>query len=170
MNDSSDEDKDPTMVARYCHENQWTPNPNGSIDLKEGQIFGNAKMVKDVVKRKYANTIIAMNCNTKAKTVDRGRWMSLDLRVWGVMLSAIALDADSGIFPIAFCICEVENTDTWVWFLRHIIANFNATYKNINMTGKLWAASRSGDVVKFKALMESIREESDQAYNYLMKA
>ncbi|KAI9176978.1 hypothetical protein LWI28_009438 [Acer negundo] len=50
MNDSSDEDNDPTMVARHCHENQWTPNPNGSIDLKEGQIFGNAKMVKDAVK------------------------------------------------------------------------------------------------------------------------
>ncbi|KAK1582737.1 hypothetical protein Q3G72_017756 [Acer saccharum] len=56
MNDSSDEDKDPTMVARYCYENQWTPNPNGSIELKEGQIFGNAKMVKDDVKSTSASS------------------------------------------------------------------------------------------------------------------
>ncbi|KAK2647890.1 hypothetical protein Ddye_015381 [Dipteronia dyeriana] len=89
MNDSSDED----IVARYCHENQWTPNPNGPIDLKEGHIFRNVKMVKDVVKRakkrvlktltvdhvnsyakvrKYANTVIAMNRNTNAKVmIDR---------------------------------------------------------------------------------------------------
>lgn len=35
----------------------------------------------------------------------------------GVLLSAIALDADSGIFPLAFCICEAENYDSWGYFL-----------------------------------------------------
>ncbi|KAK2642022.1 hypothetical protein Ddye_023785 [Dipteronia dyeriana] len=165
--------------------------------------------------KKYANAVIVMNCKTKEKGcrpligVDG---CHLTGEFGGIMLSAIALDADSVIFPIAFCICEVKNTDTWVWFLRllsealnwddsvpicfindrqkgltnalkytwpragkrhccrHIIANFNATYKNLNMTGKLWAVSRSGDAAEFKAIMESIREESDQAYNYLMKA
>ncbi|KAK9217883.1 hypothetical protein WN943_006513 [Citrus x changshan-huyou] len=35
----------------------------------------------------------------------------------GVLLSDVALDADSGIFPLAFCICEVENYDSWGYFL-----------------------------------------------------
>ena len=36
----------------------------------------------------------------------------------GVLLSAVALDANSGIFPIAVCVCEGENTDSWKCFLH----------------------------------------------------
>ena len=36
----------------------------------------------------------------------------------GVLLSAVALDANSGIFPIAVCVCEGENTYSWKWFLH----------------------------------------------------
>ncbi|XP_024047669.1 uncharacterized protein LOC102621741 isoform X2 [Citrus sinensis] len=35
----------------------------------------------------------------------------------GVLLSAVALDANGGIFPIAICICESECADSWKWFL-----------------------------------------------------
>ncbi|TXG48959.1 hypothetical protein EZV62_024834 [Acer yangbiense] len=35
-----------------------------------------------------------------------------------VLLSATALDGDSGIVPIALCICESETTESWTWFLR----------------------------------------------------
>ncbi|KAH9764284.1 SWIM-type domain-containing protein [Citrus sinensis] len=38
----------------------------------------------------------------------------------GVLLSAVAIDANDGIFPIAFCVCSVESTSTWTWFLRHL--------------------------------------------------
>lgn len=31
----------------------------------------------------------------------------------GVLLLAIPLDADCGIFPVAMCICEHENAGTW---------------------------------------------------------
>ncbi|XP_048319534.2 uncharacterized protein LOC125418882 [Ziziphus jujuba] len=36
----------------------------------------------------------------------------------GILLSAVALDANSGIFPIAICVCEGESTGTWGWFLN----------------------------------------------------
>ncbi|KAK2647567.1 hypothetical protein Ddye_015056 [Dipteronia dyeriana] len=36
----------------------------------------------------------------------------------GVLLSAVALDANSGLFPIAFCICEGETLSSWTWFLK----------------------------------------------------
>ncbi|KAL5760568.1 hypothetical protein ACOSQ2_019406 [Xanthoceras sorbifolium] len=38
-------------IAKYCHENQWTSNLYGFIDFKEGQIFGNAKLVRKAVKQ-----------------------------------------------------------------------------------------------------------------------
>ncbi|KAJ4702229.1 MuDR family transposase [Melia azedarach] len=36
----------------------------------------------------------------------------------GVLLSAVALDANNGIFPLAVCVCESENADSWKWFLE----------------------------------------------------
>ncbi|KAL5783694.1 hypothetical protein ACOSP7_008723 [Xanthoceras sorbifolium] len=41
----------------------------------------------------------------------------------GVLLSAVALDANSGLYPLAVGICEAENYSSWKWFLRHL-ANF----------------------------------------------
>lgn len=35
----------------------------------------------------------------------------------GLLLSAVSLHANKGIFPIAICICESENTQSWTWFL-----------------------------------------------------
>ncbi|ESR54253.1 hypothetical protein CICLE_v10023995mg [Citrus x clementina] len=35
----------------------------------------------------------------------------------GMLLLAVALDANNGIFPIAVCICESECADSWKWFL-----------------------------------------------------
>lgn len=35
-------------------------------------------------------------------------------------MSAVAVDANTGIFSIAFCVCSVENTSTWTWFLSHL--------------------------------------------------
>lgn len=31
----------------------------------------------------------------------------------GILLSAVALDANNSIFPLVVCICGVENTVTW---------------------------------------------------------
>ena len=38
----------------------------------------------------------------------------------GVLLSAVALDANSGIFPLAVCICEKETMYSWIWFLNKL--------------------------------------------------
>ncbi|KAK3226763.1 hypothetical protein Dsin_006625 [Dipteronia sinensis] len=38
----------------------------------------------------------------------------------GVLLSAVALDANSGLFPLAVCICEKENQTSWEWFLNNL--------------------------------------------------
>ncbi|TXG69669.1 hypothetical protein EZV62_004604 [Acer yangbiense] len=38
----------------------------------------------------------------------------------GVLLSAIALDANSGLFPLACCIYERETLESWSWFLEQL--------------------------------------------------
>ncbi|KAK2662594.1 hypothetical protein Ddye_001168 [Dipteronia dyeriana] len=38
----------------------------------------------------------------------------------GVILSAVALDANSGLYPLAYCICEGETLLSWSWFLRQL--------------------------------------------------
>ncbi|KAL5797313.1 hypothetical protein ACOSQ2_002133 [Xanthoceras sorbifolium] len=53
---------------------------------------------------------------------------------------------------------------------RHIVANFRATLKNLNMTEKLWATSRVGYATGFKEVMKSIKDDSVKAYDYLMKS
>ncbi|KAH9671285.1 mutator transposase mudra protein [Citrus sinensis] len=35
----------------------------------------------------------------------------------GVLLSAISIDANNGIYPLAMCVVESENTDSWVYFM-----------------------------------------------------
>ncbi|CAL9018765.1 unnamed protein product [Prunus brigantina] len=36
----------------------------------------------------------------------------------GQLLSAVGIDANNGMFPIAFAIVETESRDTWTWFLE----------------------------------------------------
>ncbi|KAL5774615.1 hypothetical protein ACOSP7_012172 [Xanthoceras sorbifolium] len=52
---SSDDDNRLTRMAKYCTRHQWAPNSNGSIELKEGQVFGNAKLIRATVNGKIKN-------------------------------------------------------------------------------------------------------------------
>ncbi|KAH9671713.1 SWIM-type domain-containing protein [Citrus sinensis] len=85
----------------------------------------------------------------------------------GVLLSVVALDADSGIFPLAFCICEVENYDSWGYFLsllyefigandhRHIFANLKCKFPSLNYD--------------FEKAMSQIRAKDQNCYEWLRK-
>ncbi|KAI9185325.1 hypothetical protein LWI28_006208 [Acer negundo] len=52
---SSDKENGLTKVARYCQDNQWSPNPNETIAFEDGQIIGNGKMTRAVVKMAQTN-------------------------------------------------------------------------------------------------------------------
>lgn len=36
---------------------------------------------------------------------------------FGGLLAAVGIDANNGMIPLALCVCEIENTETWSWFL-----------------------------------------------------
>jgi hypothetical protein len=41
--------------------------------------------------------------------------------VKGQILAAVGIDANDGMYPIAFAVCEGENYDSWQWFLRLLL-------------------------------------------------
>ncbi|XP_021807307.1 uncharacterized protein LOC110751181 [Prunus avium] len=41
----------------------------------------------------------------------------------GQILSAVGIDANNGMYPIAFAVVEVENTETWTWFMEIFFAD-----------------------------------------------
>ncbi|KAL3512986.1 hypothetical protein ACH5RR_025703 [Cinchona calisaya] len=45
---------------------------------------------------------------------------SLKSKYQEILLTATAIDADDGFFPLAFAIVDVENNDNWHWFLEQI--------------------------------------------------
>ncbi|KAK9186817.1 hypothetical protein WN944_018206 [Citrus x changshan-huyou] len=47
----------------------------------------------------------------------------------GVLLVAVSIDANNGIVPLAIAVCEIENTETWTWFLEILHSYFdNGSY------------------------------------------
>ncbi|KAK4850222.1 hypothetical protein QYF36_004897 [Acer negundo] len=52
---SSDEETGVIKMAKYYRQYQWAPNPDGSIEISEWQILGNAKVTRDVLKRMTSN-------------------------------------------------------------------------------------------------------------------
>ncbi|KAL5758142.1 hypothetical protein ACOSP7_020753 [Xanthoceras sorbifolium] len=38
----------------------------------------------------------------------------------GVLLSAIGIDANNGLYPIALCVCEGESKESWFWFINQL--------------------------------------------------
>ncbi|KAL5775588.1 hypothetical protein ACOSP7_013145 [Xanthoceras sorbifolium] len=48
-----------------------------------------------------------------------------------------------------------------------MLSNFRSTFKNLNMNGKLWNATKVGNAAGFHEVMESIKEDSVDAYVWL---
>ncbi|KAL5755263.1 hypothetical protein ACOSP7_023483 [Xanthoceras sorbifolium] len=60
-------------IAKYCAQNQWVPNDDGSIEFRPGKIFGNVKLVRETVK-KYA---IQEGFHLKRIKNDRHRFIAM---------------------------------------------------------------------------------------------
>ena len=41
--------------------------------------------------------------------------------IWGELLTAVARDANDQMLPLAYAIVEVENKETWKWFLEILV-------------------------------------------------
>ena len=43
----------------------------------------------------------------------------------GQILAAVGVDADNGIYPVAWTVVEVENKDSWTWFVALLREDLN---------------------------------------------
>ncbi|ERN05724.1 hypothetical protein AMTR_s00006p00243540 [Amborella trichopoda] len=43
----------------------------------------------------------------------------------GILLAAICVDANGGMLPIAIAVVDIEDTDSWVWFLTCLWEQLN---------------------------------------------
>ncbi|KAH9794012.1 SWIM-type domain-containing protein [Citrus sinensis] len=43
----------------------------------------------------------------------------------GVLLAAVGMDANNGMVPLALAVCEIENIETWSWFLEILHSYFD---------------------------------------------
>ncbi|KAH9762042.1 SWIM-type domain-containing protein [Citrus sinensis] len=43
----------------------------------------------------------------------------------GVLLAAVSMDTNNGMVPLAIGVCEIENTETWIWFLEILYSYFD---------------------------------------------
>ncbi|KAI3689042.1 hypothetical protein L2E82_46990 [Cichorium intybus] len=67
----------------------------------------------------------------------------------GQILTAVALDGNNGVYPLAYAIVEAENLDSWTWFLTNLgddlglTSNSNFTFITDRQKGVLPAIAKS---------------------------
>ncbi|KAH9769197.1 SWIM-type domain-containing protein [Citrus sinensis] len=49
----------------------------------------------------------------------------------GALLAAVGMDANNGMIPLALAVCEIENTETWSWFLEILHSYFDNGLEHI---------------------------------------
>ncbi|XP_057976837.1 uncharacterized protein LOC131163988 [Malania oleifera] len=57
--------------------------------------------------------------------------MQLKSKYLGTLLSATSFDADGGLFPLAFGVVDVENDESWMWFLSELHKALEMSTENI---------------------------------------
>ncbi|KAL0444563.1 UNVERIFIED_CONTAM: hypothetical protein Slati_2179000 [Sesamum latifolium] len=93
----------------------------------------------------------------------------------GELFTAVALDANSGIFPIAIMICECENEDSWNYFFDclntylHFYANFRAKFPGPKLGKLFWIAVKAYTCGDFKDAMEETKATDLAAHKWLME-
>ena len=43
----------------------------------------------------------------------------------GILLTAVGMDGNNNIFPVAWTVIETENKETWTWFLKLLVDDLN---------------------------------------------
>lgn len=79
--------------------------------------------------------------------------IQLKSKYLGTLMAATSFDADGGLFPLAFGVVDVENEDTWMWFLTQIYKALEKNTDNIPQLAFLSDGTKSISVavkVKFQ--------------------
>ncbi|XP_048421224.1 uncharacterized protein LOC125468812 [Pyrus x bretschneideri] len=104
-------------------------NPNWDVDdimaevrrefnlvVTRNQVFRAKRLTREVIEGSYVKQYARLwDYVEKLKKANVGGKIKI--------LTAIGINLNNGLFPIAYAIVEIENKSTWVWFLELLIAN-----------------------------------------------
>ncbi|KAH1132038.1 hypothetical protein J1N35_003416 [Gossypium stocksii] len=101
----------------------------------------------------------------------------------GYLLAAVGIDANNGIYPLAYAAVESENQSSWLWFLEllaidlEIVSSYQISFmsdkqKNAGFRAKelkdlLWKAARASTTREFDDAMDELRKTNQHAYDWL---
>ncbi|XP_047949661.1 uncharacterized protein LOC125195566 [Salvia hispanica] len=116
-------------------------------------------------------------------------WLHLKGQGKGILLTAIGLDPNDQIFPVAYGVVAIENTDTWSWFLSllglinavrscchkaehhfcvwHMHNNFKKVFTSPTLKDKIWEVTRSTNEYSFGRVMEEVKQLNTAAHTWL---
>ncbi|KAK5794658.1 hypothetical protein PVK06_035897 [Gossypium arboreum] len=103
----------------------------------------------------------------------------------GYLLAAVGIDANNGIYPLAYAAVESANQASWLWFLEllamdlEIVSSYHISFmsnkqKNTGFRTKelkdlLWKAARASTTREFDDAMDELRKTNHHAYDWLKK-
>ncbi|KAK9048362.1 hypothetical protein SSX86_032676 [Deinandra increscens subsp. villosa] len=98
----------------------------------------------------------------------------------GQILTAVGLDPNNGIYPLAYAVVEAENISSWTWFLTalgddlNLGMNSNFTFISDRQKARLikiclWKLATCITVRHFEFNMRELKKLSDDAHSWLSK-
>ncbi|KAK9184633.1 hypothetical protein WN943_024984 [Citrus x changshan-huyou] len=159
---------------------EFTPD-GGNIVLKVGQLFKTIDEFRNVVKV-FA---IKNRFRLRRKGFFEGCRQFVDIDGYHlkdlykeVLLSAVSINANHGIHPLAMCVVETENTDSWVYFMEKLYDQIGCNdgeglcfmsdrQKGILLRKEFWAAC--GNQVELNNHMAEINSISPAAHRWLLQ-
>ncbi|GJV66401.1 mutator type transposase [Tanacetum coccineum] len=86
----------------------------------------------------------------------------------GQILTAVGVDANNGIYPVAYAIVEAESKASWCWFLS-LLGEDLGTYMPLQVCFQVLNTAKATSEGEFKKNMGELKSFKSDAYDWLMK-
>ncbi|GAA0146865.1 hypothetical protein LIER_36399 [Lithospermum erythrorhizon] len=80
----------------------------------------------------------------------------------GQLLVVVAIDPNNNIFPLAYVLVEIENKETWEWFLKHLseyimtVSNEDGVFEVSQECWTFMSDKQKGLIKAFKIVLSDI--------------
>ncbi|XP_047167599.1 uncharacterized protein LOC124836480 [Vigna umbellata] len=90
----------------------------------------------------------------------------------GEMLTVVGRDANDQMLPLAYAVVEVENKDTWRWFLELLVEDLDGRKKKFpekQLKRLIWKTATTTHPQAWEVEMRNTKQLNDEAFKYLLK-
>ncbi|KAG5550082.1 hypothetical protein RHGRI_015138 [Rhododendron griersonianum] len=99
----------------------------------------------------------------------------------GILLAAVGLDGNNGLFPIVVAIVEMEGSESWTFFIDHLqtvlghgseakpwtFMSDMQKHSGLLLRKCFWEAARAYNQIDFNQAMERMKDISEEAHKWL---